>query len=108
MRLVKWKSEGCKPVLAVHPSLEDLYSRHEIDVFRDKDDLDWFVGAIFLADEIGQVLIMRHDGNPPGATDFYVDLACDESLAIGKISEIYRLTDDEIFWKLGSDTRQFR
>jgi hypothetical protein len=105
MRILEWQSGDCKPVLAVHPSLEDLSSRHELQIFRDQDDLDWFIGALFLEDQIGQVLIMRHGGDPEKTTDFYVDSAFSEDQAIKKILELFRIKDDEVFWRLDTEER---
>ncbi|WP_156894763.1 hypothetical protein [Janthinobacterium sp. 1_2014MBL_MicDiv] len=93
-----WPSGDCKPVLATKKTPMDLARVVEIIRFRDKDDLDWFDGAKLKIDEVGDVLIMRHDNNPLGITVFYVDAGCDSSSVEEKIVQYFNFINDDVVW----------
>lgn len=96
---VQWRSGDCKPVLATHLSTVDLVKNLNVEVFREKDDLDWFSGAIFLNDTIGQILIMQHDNNPQKLTAVYVDDSVDLLMAEAIIVKALQLPEKAIFWR---------
>ncbi|MDQ1813291.1 hypothetical protein RBA41_08240 [Massilia sp. CCM 9210] len=100
---VTWPSGDCKPVLATELAPENLVRELGVVTFRDKDDLDWFEGAYLNIDEIGSILMMRHDNNPKGLTAFYVDYDCDPIFAEMLLIRHFKLLECNIAWRSSAD-----
>jgi hypothetical protein len=86
--------------MATQLLVEELSKRRESTVFRDRDDLDFFTGAIWRGVPAGPVLVMRHDNNPGGLTAFYVDSARDVASAQAEIVDFFCLSEGDIAWVL--------
>ena len=86
--------------MATQLFVEELSKRRYAAVFRDKDDLDSFTGAIWRDVPTGPVLVMRHDKNPQKLTAFYVDSARGITSAQAELVDFFRLTESEVAWVL--------
>ena len=94
-----WPSGDCKPIIATLVSPAKLAAASGTLVFRDRDDLDWFEGASFQIEGLGNVLIMKHENNPLGLTALYVDLSCDANAAGKTLAEDFGLSPESIAWQ---------
>lgn len=94
-----WPSGDCLPVLATKIPAKDLAGRVSSSIFRAEDDLDWFSGLLVRATEVGDVLVMQHDGNPQNLTVFYADANVDLVRARSEISKVFSLHQADIFWR---------
>jgi hypothetical protein len=99
-----WPSGDCRAVIATKLSLEELTNRIKLSIFRAKDDLDWFSGAIINHSKLGYILIMRHDNNPLKLSVFYVDVGQDYNIAQLIISALF-LKKNEIDWVLKPESK---
>lgn len=99
MTEIIWPSGDCKPIFATSLTVSELSIRNKLDIFRDKDDLDWFTGAQYIDSEIGFVLIMRHDNNPYGLTVFYVDNKSLNEISINSIFSKFKILPKEANWR---------
>jgi hypothetical protein len=97
-----WPSGDSMPVLAIKLTLDELSQRYPLEVFRDRDDLDGFTGAIVQSAPCGPLLIMRHDNSPDELTAFYVDSAQVLEVAQSSIVQMFGINDDEIAWLRGT------
>ena len=101
---IAWPSGDSMPVLATKLTLEALGQRCPLLIFRDRDDLDWFTGAVVRSTPSGPVLIMRHDNNPYELTAFYVDSAQSLDVAHSVIVKLFNLSVGEVAWRAGEST----
>jgi hypothetical protein len=94
----RWASGDSRPAMATSVPIRDLSARHHLDLFRDKDDLDWLVGALYLKAWFGPLLIMQYDNNPAATAEFYVDSRQDLRIAQAVIAQLFGLSAAEITW----------
>lgn len=86
--------------MATRLLVEALSKRRHSEVFRGRDDLDSFTGAIWRDVPTGPVLVMRHDNNPQQITAFYVDSAKDVANAQRELVAFFGLANSEVAWVL--------
>ena len=100
--VVSWPSGDCTPIIATLIEPEALISSLGVQVFRDRDDVDWFVGARFDCDGVGPVLIMRHVSSPEELTAIYVDAGVDIHRAEETVRRALTLDNSDIYWRRSS------
>lgn len=93
-----WPSGDCKPVLEITLNPEDIEKRYGLNFLRDKDDLDWYMGAHFLLKSIGPVVVMKYDNSPSNGTFIYQDSSIDIDIGIEELIYYLELDSSEITW----------
>lgn len=96
-----WPSGDCKAIFATKNSTPlTIAEALKISSFRAQDDLDWFCAVLINIQGIGDVLIMKHDGNPEGLTAYYVDSKCEKKFSIEKITTHLKIEKQDLVWEL--------
>lgn len=97
-----WPSGDGKPVIELNLLPKDMESRYGLTFFREKDDLDWYVGSHFNDAVIGPVVMMRHENSPSSGTIIYVDVGIESIDAIKRIRHVLEITEGEVAWNVCS------
>lgn len=94
-----WPSGDCKPVLKIIFTPKEISEKYNLIFMEEKDDLDWFKGAHFYDDELGPIVMMKHEHSPIKGTDIYIDASIDTAVAVEKIITLLQLKQEDVIWK---------
>ncbi len=95
-----WPSGNCKEVLLLDIAPEELTSRCEVSLNRDKDDLDWYVGGYIIDDAIGPIVFIRYDNAPIKGVIVEIDVGIETAVALSRLKHVLHLQDAEIIWSV--------
>ncbi len=98
-RAIHWPSGESKPLLATSKLPSELVAKLGVEIFQDRDDLDWYEAAIIEVVNLGPVLIIRHKNNPQGLTAVYVDKELASDIAENQLCKLLGLAENEISWR---------